>query len=828
MIDHDPAHTSTATDESGVSRTTYSGAVWDYRKRGWLGAIPTEFGTKFPPPVGCTGKSGPMPSAPDVQEWIDNGGPKGEDWANGNLGVRLPDDFVAVDVDDYTKGDKVKRGGKTLAEAQKLWGPLRHTWVSTAREDGVSGARLYRIPPGVKLKKGVEIATDDGELLGDIDVIQFHHRYVLAWPSINPLTDTPYRWRMTSDWQPIDTLPDPTQIPMLPDAWIEALRDHKPTAKFDLDDDALYHARDALTAGTPSPSVIRALDAALRSLTAPVCRHDAICRKTLALMHLGREGHPGVREAMGILAAAFVAAVAPSRPGGVNEAQAEFESFITSKGAAFELSAPVMDGNGGFWLTGDASERTLAPKPVKENKIHIPSPGEGTLTDAGNAARLADLRGEKHRYVADAGTWFYWTGQQWAVDHGANHVGHAATQLASTMPIPQAADGDAKAQKKRDAALKFKARSLMATGIDGAIRQAKKLPQLNIDSKQLDANAYEINTPTGIVDLRTGNVRPHEANSWHSKITAVGYDPTMPAPQWTKFLEDTFQGDKVLIGYVQRIFGLAAIGEVREHILPFLLGDGRNGKGVLLDTAKGTLGDGYVVTQPSNFLLVGREQHPTDIARLNGARLAICSEVADNGKFDEQKVKNLTGGEGLTGRFMGQNFVDFQPSHTLFLVGNHKPEVKSGGMAFWDRVKVIRFNYAVPEKDRVKGLSGKLIAEEGSAILAWIVAGAVDALANGMQTPQSVIDDSKAYADEEDHLAEFIAECIEKAAPTDRVQRTAVYTAYKAWCASNGYETMSSVGFGRELPKRGFVGAKSDGKRVWTGVSINSIAAYGI
>jgi putative DNA primase/helicase len=304
---------------------------------------------------------------------------------------------------------------------------------------------------------------------------------------------------------------------------------------------------------------------------------------------------------------------------------------------------------------------------------------------------------------------------------------------------------------------------------------------------KLDSHADILNTPSGVIELSTGNRYSNDPYWWATKSTGVHCDNTKkPCPRWAQFLIDTFGEDWELIGYVQQLAGLTAIGEVIEHVFPYLYGpSGDNGKSVLMDVLSAVLGD-YAITAPANFLLAGRDKHETEIARLKGARFVAGSEVNAGATFDEARLKLLTSGDRITGRYMRGDFFDFTPTHTLWLMGNHLPRVPAGGNSFWRRMRVIPFTRQVPPDRRVEGLARQLVAEEGPQILAWIVAGAVEVINHGlMDTPAAVLAATGAYAEAEtveDPFAAFAAECLESSNdPNDFVVPRAMFAAYQRW-----------------------------------------------
>ncbi|AOT25085.1 DNA primase/helicase [Mycobacterium phage TreyKay] len=476
---------------------------------------------------------------------------------------------------------------------------------------------------------------------------------------------------------------------------------------------------------------------------------------------------------------------------------------------------PVLDdrqqtaGNG---AEGVSSEGSLAPV-VDINARRNPVAPAVTLTDTGNADLLVEAWGAKLRYCPDTGKWLSWKGTRWehGTDQGEAIV--AARQVVEAIKLDDDSPKDV---------IQHRMRSLSRKGLENMVALAKCSPDMRVRLADLDAEPYELNTPSGVVDLRTGHLLPHSPDGWHTKITGAGYNPAAVAPAWQKFLAGTFGDDVELIGYVQRLAGLAAIGKVTHHVLPFLFGGGSNGKSVLMDVLANVLGD-YAITAPANFLLAGRDRHETEIARLHGARMVVCSEINAESKFDEAKVKVLTGGDILSGRYMRQDYFDFTPSHTLFLMGNHQPQVSAGGTSFWRRLRLLPFLHTVPPEQRNPNLAAELIRDEGAAILAWVVAGARQIAADGLREPGSVLAATKEYSEQEDALGRFISECCELTPGASGGAKPAlVLKAYQRWAMSNGEDAMvSQVKLGRELSARfGVRSVVSNSVRTYAGLAL--------
>ncbi len=441
----------------------------------------------------------------------------------------------------------------------------------------------------------------------------------------------------------------------------------------------------------------------------------------------------------------------------------------------------------------------------------LPSGGTGTgLHDVYNARAFRANCGSQFRYVPERGKWVEWNGTVWRELCDTGPVEEAAEQIIETHVIRGDKAGEAHSR-----------RSLSERGIRAAVRLASNYADMRVAADQFDRQPFELNTPDGMIDLIDGKLKAAKPEHWHTKMTGVSFDPAADCTRWKAFLKTTFEGNAELIDYMQRLIGYAATGKVTEHILPFWHGGGQNGKSVLSEVIQRVLGD-YAITAPKDFLLAGRDQHPTEVARLKGARFVMCSEINQGSRFDEAKVKLLTGGDQLTARFMHRDYFQFTPTHTLFLMANHQPSVQAGGNAFWRRLRLIPFAHQVPEDERNPKLAEELVDAEGPAILAWTVAGAVTVASDGLREPSEVLAATQEYAESEDTIGQFIAECFIEAHPDIKIASGDVYRRYGQWCSENGEEVKKRNVFGRELSSRGHQAKKStNGKRFIFGIALD-------
>jgi len=441
-----------------------------------------------------------------------------------------------------------------------------------------------------------------------------------------------------------------------------------------------------------------------------------------------------------------------------------------------------------------------------------------TLTDDGNALRLIDAHHHELRYAPQRGGWLHWTGHRWAWDQ-AGTVHEHARHIARDLPLLSKAEE------------KHKEYSLSARALANMVRVAQTDPRIVAHADDLDRRPYELNTPSGIVDLRTATIHPADPAALHTRTTAVDVDLDSKPKRWLDFLAETFAGDPELTTYVQRLLGVSLLGVVLEQLLPFAYGVGANGKTTLLDVAQHVIGigdEGYSISAPAEMLLATTHQgHPTEIARLSGARLVVTSELEEGQRFAEARVKQLTGRDAISGRFMRQDWFTFTPTHTLWLLANHQPHVRSGGPAFWRRLRLLPFLHTVPTAHRDPALAERLIETEGPQILGWLIHGCANYLTSGLGEPESVQLATEAYAKDQDTVTRFVEECCETGSHTQQGMAAPVpkmRTEYETWCRNEGESPLSARGLTMALTQRfGVVSHRSRTSRHYLGIRILSV-----
>ncbi len=440
---------------------------------------------------------------------------------------------------------------------------------------------------------------------------------------------------------------------------------------------------------------------------------------------------------------------------------------------------------------GYLADRALADAPVR---------GPRPLTETGNAERLVDMFGGDLRWCSSLG-WLAWDGRRWARDDRRRAYSMAKETVRQIYR--EAADSDSEDVRKELSKWAHKSETRAAR--EAMVALAASEPGIAIGVADLDADPWLLNVANGVVDLRTGLLRPHDRNDLMSKIAAVPYLSGAAAPTWEKALERVLP-DPDVRAFVQRFFGYAATGAIREHVLVIFYGTGANGKSTVVETIKHALGDYAIQTNPALLMAKSNDTHPTERATLLSRRLAICSETEEGRALAEVMVKQLTGGDSINARYMRCDEFTFSPTHKLVMSTNHKPRVRGTDLGIWRRLQLVPFVVTIPEEERDPVLLENLKGE-ASGILRWVVDGCLAWQRSGLQPPDAVKAATDDYRRDEDVLAQFVADrCYVSPGKSEtvRVKAGDLYKAYRDWCEATGTREMSQRNFGSAMTERGF------------------------
>lgn len=436
-------------------------------------------------------------------------------------------------------------------------------------------------------------------------------------------------------------------------------------------------------------------------------------------------------------------------------------------------------------------------KSIQEEMAKIPN---FVLTEDQAALDFAERHVNDLRFDHHAGKWFRWTDSHWRKDETLFAFSETRDHVRELS----------RGQKQRVIA------SASKIGFAGAVERGARADQrLAATQATWDRDPLLLGTPDGTVDLRTGVLRKAEPLDYISKITAVAPAATADCPTWDRFLREATSGDDKLIRFLQVVCGYAMTGVTSEHLLAFVYGPGGNGKSVFSSTIGGLLADYHTTADMETFTESKHGRHSTDLAMLRGARLVTCTETSEGRAWDETRIKQATGEDKITARFMRHDNFTYQPVFQLLIVGNHKPTLRNITEAMKRRLAIIPFVFAPKKPDR--RLSAKLRAE-WPGILRWMIDGCLTWQAQeGIERPEIVVDATQDYLNEQDLLGQWVQERLEKTSLlTDRILSTALYESFVSYAEKAGERRINDTKWFREqMEHHGFVKGKSDGQQVY-------------
>lgn len=461
-----------------------------------------------------------------------------------------------------------------------------------------------------------------------------------------------------------------------------------------------------------------------------------------------------------------------------------------------------------------SDDTSLAVAFFQDGRVGVSVDPENTnqsydATDTGNAHRLYDKFGKVLKYSYNRKKWYFWTGKVWTLDE-SGEVKKLADNICEDLKREAWGIQDDELQER---ALKFARSSANTSRKEAMVKEAQHLYDIPASPEDFDSYTDYLNCQNGIVNLRNGELMPHDPNFMMSKICNCEYDVEHKKPEmWLKFLDDVTNGDKALQEYIQRSIGYSISGSNKEQCAYFLYGMGNNGKSTFLDSVADMLGNYAMNVQPDTLMLQSRLGSSggganSDIARLKSARFITCEEPTEGMRLNEGLLKQLTGGSRVTARHLYGDEFEFTPEFKIWVATNHKPTIRGTDFGIWRRIKLVPFEVNIP-KDKVdKNLKYKL-RQEFPQILAWAVEGCMKWQRDGLQEPGAVLDATKEYKQEMDLVAGFIEQCVMiDYSSAEHVMAADLFGVYSKWAKANNEYEMSSKKFfievAKKLPEKG-------------------------
>lgn len=442
------------------------------------------------------------------------------------------------------------------------------------------------------------------------------------------------------------------------------------------------------------------------------------------------------------------------------------------------------------------------------------------LNNAGDAEIYRRLHDGRYIYNNAMGKWLRWQGHHWEIDYMNEALG--AVQDVAELYDQEAwrlkqeierdyPDAGSHARncpcegcrlKRNREAMSTRAKELRGRKRrDDCLHFAATHPvaPMAIRGDELDQNPWLMACANGVIDLRAGELRPGRQDDYLLKASPVEWQGIgAPRERWLRFLSEIFEGNDDLVAFLQRLLGCALPAMVTEHIFACFKGQGRNGKGTIVETVCAILGEmaGPIRSEMllDNGMVRSAAGPSPDIMGLRGLRMAFASETDKHVKLSTSRVKWLTGADTLRARNPNDKFeVVFSPTHTLFMMTNNLPHAPSDDFAFWERVMVVPFGLSYvrrrPNKPNERPADPDLprdLLREAPGILAWLVEGCLRWQERGLDPPPIVMDEVADYRRNEDILAEFIEDCLILVEDdTTGVPSSEVYTLFCDWWILN-------------------------------------------
>lgn len=461
---------------------------------------------------------------------------------------------------------------------------------------------------------------------------------------------------------------------------------------------------------------------------------------------------------------------------------------------------------------------------VADTEEIIDTPPVFHLTELGNAERLVYYHGKNIRYCNEL-DWLIWNGKMWEEDSKRQIEALTAQTLRAIYGEAKATEDGYRKKQLNDWAKKCERRNIrMNTILDTR-------PMVAVRKQDLDSHKYLFNCENGVIDLKTGELLPHDRDFLFTKISSVAYQKDADCPNWKAFLESIFideqgQSNYEIIDFMQKAIGYSLTGDTTEQVMFFLFGNGRNGKSTFINTVQQLLGDYGRQTNSDTFIKKKNDSSiNNDIARLDGARFVSAVESEEGQQLSESLVKQITGGEKMSARFLRQEYFEFTPEFKVFFTTNHKPIVKGSDEGIWRRIRLVPFTVTIPKEKVDKKLPQKLAAEM-PGILRWAVEGCLKWQKEGLKEPEVIRKATEGYREDMDILGPYMSErCVVH--PSAKIEAKELYKDYKNWCYENDEIELKNRAFYRQIEIRGFKkenGAKN--KVFFYGIGLNKYQSH--
>lgn len=715
-------------------------AALRYAKRGWP-VFPLLPRDKKP-----TTKHGFKDATTDpeqIREWWTQG-------PDANIGIACGGELLVLDVDG-PEGEASIAGRPIPPTVQAITGEGKHYYFQP-----VEGAR------NVSIGQKVHIRTDGG--------------YVVAPPSVHP-SGKRYSWAPGMSPDDVEVQPAPQWLVNM------VLEKSQYTGS---ETPARVYAQDELT-----DDLIRYGDVALEREIERVAnaqqgtRNDTLNR---AAYSLGQLVGGGILDEDRVRDELYEASLKCGlvQDDGAHAAQGTIHSGIEAgKKEPRSPEPPGADSNSeGPVAIADSSEPEMIKTDPGDEETEVPLDLLKDCTDAGNAMILAQLFGNRLRYDHGRGVWFVWQGHWWQEDPDGTPM-RLALKAAEWRHKHALELGNEEAARVS----KWAIGSRNEPKLKACLGVAENLHPFAVSGTDWDLDPVLLGCLNGVIDLEAGELRDGKPEDNITRHVPHNFNPDAKCPRWESYLDEVFNGDEELIGFVQRAVGYTLTGLTTEQVFFVLFGTGSNGKSVFTETILYLMGN---YATPASFdAFADRPSHSEALAQLSGKRMVTAAEVRENVTLNEQRVKAFTHGDTLKAAYKYGHEFEFRPCGKLWLATNRRPVINDDSLGFWRSVRLIPFVRQFLEDPNTELGQGKLdpklaeaLREEIEGILAWAVRGCIEWQKHRLGHPAAVEAGTEQWQAESDPLAEFVDECC-MVGDGFQVPAKQICGAYQKWCDAN-------------------------------------------
>ena len=443
--------------------------------------------------------------------------------------------------------------------------------------------------------------------------------------------------------------------------------------------------------------------------------------------------------------------------------------------------------------------------------------------DTGNADRFIDRYGNLYKYSYIANKFYIYDGMKWKIDEKGS-IRKLIDEMIESIKDEKIIHGDDVTEEEaREFFQKYYKKTRGTQAKKNIMNELMHRRPATPDD--FDRDDMLINVANGYIDLTSRELYKHDINKMFSQITNTDYTEKMQPAVWLDFLNDIFAGDQKVIRYIQKALGYSLTGSTREQIMFILFGKGRNGKSIFVEVISEILGDYSNNMQAKSLMVKKNDNVNTDIARLSKARFVTSSEPNEGFRFDEGLIKQLTGGDKVTARFLYAEEFEYTPKFKIWVSTNHKPIIRGTDDGIWRRLVLIPFDVQIPEEKVDKDLKYKLL-REAPAILNWMAEGAYMWMQEGLAMPEKLKEAVQKYRNEMDTLGQFIEDCC-KVDKNSSEKVSNLHQAYKTWSNDNLTSTkvLGMKSFSQKMEER-FVKESRRDANYFIGIEIDNKKSF--